>query len=205
MNNIEKLYVHDVYNSISNEFSNTRQYPWPVVRKFVNSLDRYSTVCDVGCGNGKNMFRDDLVYFPTDLSIAMCNTAQKQKSHFDITQSNVLSLPFKDNTFDAVMCIACIHHLNSAERRARAVYECARILKHGGKLLISVWANSEKYGSGDQYIGWNTHDQKRFYHLFDEKELRVLCDFQCDIIYEKHNYYLQATSSKQVIQHSTPF
>ena len=163
MNEIEQKYVHDVYNSISKEFSSTRKYAWPHVKKFIDSITRFSLVCDVGSGNGKNMYRNDLTYFATDLSEQMCELSSKKTNN--ICQSNVLSLPFNDNTFDTVISIACIHHLNTEERRRKAIEECKRILKPGGSMLISVWANSEKYGLGDQFIKWNKHETKRYYHL----------------------------------------
>ena len=188
MNEIEKQYVYNVYNSISEEFSSTRQYAWPCVKKFINSLPIYSLVCDVGSGNGKNMFRNDLEYFATDISEYMCELSSKKTNN--VCQSNILSLPFNDSTFDSVISIACIHHLNTAERRKKAIEECKRILKPNGSMLISVWANSDRYGSGDQYIKWNNHETKRYYHLFDKDELSGLCDFKHEIIYEKHNYYI---------------
>ena len=40
MNEIEKHYVYNVYNSISEEFSSTRQYAWPYVKQFINSLNK---------------------------------------------------------------------------------------------------------------------------------------------------------------------
>ena len=188
MNLIEKQYVYDVYNSISDEFSSTRQYPWPLVKQYINNIKKYDVVCDVGSGNGKNMFRNDLTYFATDLSEYMCKLSSKKTNN--VCQSNILSLPFNDNTFDSVISIACIHHLNTQERRKKAIDECKRILKPNGTMLISVWANSEKYGSGDQFIKWNNHETNRYYHLFDKGELSNLCDFEHKIIYEKHNYYI---------------
>ena len=188
MNNFEKKYVNDVYNTIYNEFSITRQYPWPFVKKFIESIKTYSLVCDVGSGNGKNIYRNDIEYIATDLSYEMCKMS---KNKTDSVQSNVLSLPFKDNIFDTVISIACIHHLSSHERRQQAINECKRILKTGGNLLISVWANSDKYGSGDQFIKWNKNNDKRYYHLFSYDELKNMCNFNCEIIYEKHNYYIK--------------
>ena len=188
MNGVEYRYVNQVYESIHSEFNHTRQYPWPVVKEFINVLPKYSALCDVGSGNGKNMFRHDLVNVSTDFSYEMCKLSQ---SRSDSIQSNVLSLPFQDNTFDAVICIACIHHLSTEKRRKKAIDECKRILKTDGKMLISVWSNSEKYGSGDQFIRWNKHHEKRYYHLFNRQELQSLCNFDCKIFYNHYNYYVQ--------------
>jgi ubiquinone/menaquinone biosynthesis C-methylase UbiE len=188
MNEFESRYVNNVYNSISNEFSHTRQFPWPIVKSFVNSLEPNSLVCDVGSGNGKNIYRTDIVHIATDLSVEMCTLSSKKA---DTLQSNVLSLPFKNNTFDAVISIACVHHLSSHERRKKAVTECKRILKPNGKLLISLWSESEKYGTGDQFIKWNKHNEKRYYHLFNEQEVKEICSFNCEVLYERYNYYIK--------------
>jgi len=40
-----------------------------------------------------------------------------------------LSLPYKDDCFDAVLSIAVIHHIATTERRVRAIRELARILR----------------------------------------------------------------------------
>lgn len=187
MNKIEEHNVRDVYNNIAKEFSDTRQYAWPIVKDFVNNIEQYNLVCDVGSGNGKNMFRTDLMYIATDFSEEMCKLS-KRKS--DTVQSNVLSLPFRDQTFDAVMCIACIHHLSTDERRYNSIKECLRILKPNGKLLISVWSNSKKYGDGDQYIKWNNNETKRFYHLYSKEECKNLCEeFNLNLKYDKYNFY----------------
>lgn len=40
--------------------------------------------------------------------VKICNTRG-----FEVLTSNCLQLPFRDSTFDAVICIAVIHHLAS--------------------------------------------------------------------------------------------
>lgn len=40
----------------------TRQSNWGIVNKFLNMLPEYSVVIDVGCGNGKYLVRNDLLY-----------------------------------------------------------------------------------------------------------------------------------------------
>ena len=102
MNYIEDNFVHNVYDKICHEFDITRQYAWPPVAKFVKDIPSMSLVCDAGCGNGKNMLRDDLMYVGTDLSSGMCKLTQTNKK-IDIIQSNILTLPFNDNTFDYVI------------------------------------------------------------------------------------------------------
>jgi len=43
------------------------------------------------------------------------------------------SLPYRDRSFDAAICIAVLHHLASPERRYAAVAELVRITRHGEK------------------------------------------------------------------------
>lgn len=59
--------------------------------------------------------------------------------------SDNLALPFRDESFDAALSIAVIHHFATTERRVRALRELARILKIGGRLMISVWAMEQRH------------------------------------------------------------
>lgn len=66
-----------------------------------------------------------------------------RKREFQVQISNCLSLPYRDNLFDAAISIAVIHHLSTEERRKRAIFEIIRILKPNGKCLIYVWAKEQ--------------------------------------------------------------
>ena len=48
-----------------------------------------------------------------------------------------MALPYKDDCFDAVVSIAVIHHIATTERRVRALRELARVLRVGGRIIIS--------------------------------------------------------------------
>ena len=47
-----------------------------------------------------------------------------------------MALPYKDDSFDAVLSIAVIHHIATTERRVRALRELARVLRVGGRIII---------------------------------------------------------------------
>ena len=69
-----------------------------------------------------------------------------------------LNLPLKDESLDAALSIAVIHHIATVERRVRALRELARVLRVGGKVMISVWAMEQKhrkFGSQDVLIPWH--------------------------------------------------
>ncbi|ESN94328.1 hypothetical protein HELRODRAFT_69129, partial [Helobdella robusta] len=141
-----------VYNTIAPHFSRTRHSPWPSVVNFLNRLDPYAIVLDVGCGNGKylNTRKSDLFMIGCDASPTLC---QIGSSVGEVQICNVVALPYPDCTFDACICIAVLHHLASQERRSLAIKEIVRVLKVGGQALIYVWAMEQDFaGVKSKYL-----------------------------------------------------
>ncbi|PLT35131.1 class I SAM-dependent methyltransferase [Bacillus sp. V5-8f] len=103
-------------------------------------LKTESIVLDIATGGGhvvKAIAPYAAQVFATDLTLKMLETA---KRHLEQTQTNVFyviadaeSLPFLDNTFDAVTCRIAPHHFSHPEE---FVKEAARVLKQGGKFLL---------------------------------------------------------------------
>ncbi|XP_045603225.1 alkylated DNA repair protein alkB homolog 8 isoform X2 [Procambarus clarkii] len=142
---LERDHVLQVYDQIAEHFSVTRHKPWPQVLEFVCSLQLGSFFLDVGCGNGKYMgHNNQLFQIGCDTSselMKICNTRG-----FEVLTCNCLQLPFRDYLFDAVVCVAVIHHLATEERRVAAVAEIVRVLNVGGRGLIYVWAMEQQRG-----------------------------------------------------------
>jgi SAM-dependent methyltransferase len=61
-----------------------------------------------------------------------------QQSGFDgkATQGSILEAPFADQSFDFVVAIGCLHHTGDLKK---AIAECHRLLKPGGKLVFMVY------------------------------------------------------------------
>lgn len=172
----EQKYVHNTYNTIASQFSNSRYKPWEKVKFFLEKLSEDSIMVEVGCGNGKNLGISKGKSIGCDICPNLIEIA-KNKGH-NVVLADALTLPFVDNFCDAVISIAVIHHFTTKERRIKAINEMIRICKPGGKILIYVWAKTT--GNADSFIKWN--DSKgsdifvnRYYHLFEEKELDNLC------------------------------
>lgn len=88
---------------------------------------------------------------------------------FEVCQSDCLYLPYKDGSLDAAISIAVIHHLSTDERRKRAIYELARVLKTNGKCLIYVWAKEQERNSTQTtYLRYNSSKKKNV-SLYAEK------------------------------------
>ena len=188
-NNFETEKVHNVYNLISKHFSTTRKIIWPKVQDFIDSFHSQSLILDVGCGNAKNMgSRKDCSYIGIDTCKNLMEQAKFQEN-CSFTVGNCIDLPFTNELFNYVMCIAVIHHLSTEERRLKALEEISRVLKLGGEALIYVWAYEqprfENEPTQDVNVKWllqkkysknkeNDEIFYRYYHLFRENELENL-------------------------------
>ena len=184
MNNLERDYVYDTYNVIGEHFSNTRHYVWPNVKSYIDKIEPGSLIADIGCGNGKNMYRDDCVIQGLDFCDKFVEICKKKNKN--VILGNCISTPFKDNSFDYTLSVAVIHHLSTSSRRLKAIEELIRITKPGGKIFIQVWGYScKKSEKQDAMIEWNLQKKyidggkknikiNRYYYLFMDNELKEM-------------------------------
>lgn len=136
---IEKKYVHGVYDAIAPHFSSTRFAKWPKVACFLDSLVPGSLIIDAGCGNGKYLGLNPRCFFVgCDLSSPLVSICSQRGN--EVLVGDTLQLPCRTGFFDAAISIAVLHHLSTEERRRKAVEELARVVAAGGKILITVWA-----------------------------------------------------------------
>ncbi|KAL3267018.1 hypothetical protein HHI36_011165 [Cryptolaemus montrouzieri] len=150
---LENAYVHDVYEQF---YDNPHSRPWPKVKTFLENLEPGSIVCDVGCGNGKYLNVNNSIFnIGGDKSRRLITVAREKDNEVIILDN--LSLPFRDSSLDAVISIAVVHHLATTERRINAIRELARVLRIGGRIIISVWAMEQshrKFESQDVLVPW---------------------------------------------------
>ena len=155
------------------------QYNWSWVDDFINNLPRNSLIYDVGCGNGKNMTNKRYEFFGIDNSPKFLDIC-KEKS-LNVIRADMYNLPFKEQSADAVICISSLHQLSTYEKRKQTLAEIQRVLKPGGKGLISVWSirqperikNTFKtYGDNIvNYYDENEKPYKEYYYIFRLNEL----------------------------------
>ncbi|KAJ6791788.1 alkylated DNA repair protein alkB-like protein 8 [Iris pallida] len=136
---IEKRYVHRVYDAIAPHFSATRFAKWPKVADFLNSLHSGSFVLDAGCGNGKYLgFNADCFYVGCDISPPLVDICAG-RGH-EVMVADAVNLPYRSNFCDSAISIAVLHHLSTGSRRRKAIEELVRVVRKGGLVLITVWA-----------------------------------------------------------------
>jgi ubiquinone/menaquinone biosynthesis C-methylase UbiE len=118
------------------------------VAKYLRSLDLElgpdSTVLDAGSGTGiVTMSLLDSGFKPRqvvalDLSFNSLRVSREQLAKkkryapIDVTQGNILTLPFEDGTFDLVMTCGVLEYVNLDD----GLKELSRVLKPSGKLVL---------------------------------------------------------------------
>lgn len=197
--------LQEVYNKIAPHFDKTRTYIWDGVKEFTENLPPNSIILDAGCGNGKNMYRKDLLYLGFDFSCEMLKYCYRNGKQ-NIILHNILTLPYRNNYFDYTLSVAVIHHLKSENNKISAIKELIRVTKPGGKIFIQVWNKKKKLGkqfhqiNGNHYlVEWNntkkTKKYMRYYYLFTLGDcLRLLKKIKFikiqSIKYEKNNWVI---------------
>jgi len=96
-------------------------------------------VLEVGCGNSRTVswifspVRRGYRYVGSDISLKRLFLAKKVIPPGDFVQCSVLNLPFREETFHAVLGFGVFHHL---ENPMAAIEHCARKVKRNGFLAM---------------------------------------------------------------------
>lgn len=137
---LEGSYVADVYERIAPHFDETRHAMWSGVKRFLDSIPIGSLLYDIGCGNGKYLLperNDGLIKIGADRCLGLCEIAAGKGCC--VVRGDALGAPLRPGA-DAVISIAVLHHMSTAERRRRAVEEIASLLRVGGRACVTVWS-----------------------------------------------------------------
>ena len=182
-----KKQLEKTYNTIAEDFDNTRHKPWEEVVQFLKTIkDKNAAILDLGCGNGRHLKAAKEIGFKNliavDFSLSFLDIVRKNIHEAKIIQSDLTDLSeIESNSIDAILYIASLHHLPTQKECMKSLDECYRILKQKGKIIISCWSsNNEKFQkikdkNNDIMHTWDKK-HKRFYHLFSENELTKLLE-----------------------------
>jgi ubiquinone/menaquinone biosynthesis C-methylase UbiE len=141
-----------------------------------------AVVADVGTGTGfvlRGLLERaaELVGFdesPQMLAVARGNFAAYP--HVQFRQAEGQHLPEADNTFDAVFANMYLHH---APDPAAAIVEMVRILKPGGKLVITDLDTHEeawmRQAMSDRWLGFAREDVQTWYEAAGLTEVDIDC------------------------------
>jgi SAM-dependent methyltransferase len=178
--------------------------PWGRVYRFVEErairsalqpLARSGRVVDVACGTGritallvKEGFAEVV---GSDVAPAMMDVAKRQLPQIKFFQGDATSLPFDNNSFDAVTCIGLLMHLDPTTRVA-VLKELARISR--GPLVVQYG----RVGALLQFTTWVIgRPAGGVRYPVDERELRQ--DLERSGLRERARYWALRPISSSVI------
>jgi alkylated DNA repair protein alkB family protein 8 len=184
------------YNRIAKQFSASRAHFWPELEFLKNELPPAGEILDIGCGNGRLLQilqNSALQYTGIDSAQNLLNEAKFLHPDKKFMLADALALPFADQTFDAVVSLAVLHHVPSAKMRSKFFSETARVLKPGGILVITVWnfwrprwlkkligsfiakiLHPETCDLGDIFLTFGQDKTPRYLHALTKRELSSL-------------------------------
>mgnify|MGYP001181286392 CR=1 FL=1 len=126
-------------------------------------------ILELGCGPGANLWylaREGFMVYGMDGSSTAIEKCRKRLDSEvpgwigDLYVGDIISLPYDNNFFDAVIDLEAITH-NSFEDSKRIYSEAARVLKSKGKIFsrtFSVGTWGDKTGKNLGHNAWNISD-----------------------------------------------
>lgn len=181
----------EVWNSIAKKWNEFRETPSPSVTEFLK--DKTGNILDLGCGSGRNFsaVNPSSKVYAVDFSKEMLKyTEEKAKKlglEIETKESETDKLDHKDNFFDATICVAVLHCIESKEKRKDTLKEIFRTLKKGSSAFISVWGKKSprlKNKTKECFVTWTVENDKdfrkeegaikeeRYTYIYDIEELK---------------------------------
>lgn len=141
-------------------------------------------VLDLGCGTGRNaiyLLKNGFDVTATDISETGLQVTEKKarKLGYDIktNRHDMRKMPFKDNTFDAILCSWVCGHGTHKDMVEHSL-EMIRVVKSGGLIFVDYPSKMDKmYGVGDEiekdtFLNNMPGEEKIPHHYSDEIEIR---------------------------------
>ncbi len=178
------------------------RHGWPVegatpdVERLARRLGsgRERKALDLGCGEGRHTIllarlgydATGLDYEPLALGKARA-FARRAGVRARFVEGNALDLRFPPGAFDLVLDYGCFHHVVRRDW-PRYLRQAARILRPGGRLILSVFSTKYRHHEGERRTrNWVVH-RNHYDHFFTRAEIRDAFSKTFDIlaILEEH-------------------
>jgi len=140
------------YDSVASEYAekfrdemDDKPFDRECLDRLAREVGALGLICDMGCGPGqiaRYLHRQGVPTLGVDLSSRMIAEAQRLNPDIHFHQADMLVLPDSDNSWGGIAAFYCIIHI-PRESIIDALRELSRVLKPGGKLLITFHIGSE--------------------------------------------------------------
>ena len=151
-----------IYNSISQKFSQTRKKPWPEQLILLDTIKGYIQltwkekikILDVGCGSWRLAwyFLENLPiefeYSWVDISSGLLEIAKKTyfwQKNINFFEKDMTNLDFWQQSFDIIIGLASFHHLENEADRILTLKNFYKILDYQWVLFLTNWNLWQKY------------------------------------------------------------
>lgn len=142
---------------------------WEALARTVLPLFEVGDVLDIASGDGvlaELLSPHAKRYVCIDTSARVVAAAGERLRRFpnvEVREGDMHALPFKDNSFDLVVLM---HALTYSAQPAQAVAEAARVLRRGGRVLLSSLAKHEHRAVVEAYghvnLGFTAKELRKF-------------------------------------------
>ncbi|KEZ94127.1 class I SAM-dependent methyltransferase [Nonlabens ulvanivorans] len=151
-----------------------------------NRYHPQQSILDAGCGKGRNLkwfYDNDFEIYGNDVDCDFLAFAKAKypKSKANFINSNLDELPYKNGSFDHVLCCAVLHFAKSEKQFTEMFKELIRVLKPGGTLLIRMASNIGLDGNAP-IVRFKDNGQKGTYYLTRERIALLLSEFQLELL-----------------------
>ncbi|MEX0665503.1 MAG: class I SAM-dependent methyltransferase [Acidimicrobiia bacterium] len=177
--------VRDGYDAIAANYLADRPLDAPdveLLRELGARLAPNNRVLDAGCGAGvpvtKWLVDSDLQAFGLDVSRNQLGLAQDLVVGAALTQADLVDLPFRDNSFQAVVSYYAIIHVPREQHR-HVFEELHRVTERGGLALLCLGANDiPEDHDPESWLGvpmfWSHFDAQTNLEMLQHAGLEVL-------------------------------
>lgn len=189
---------NNFYQSVSKEFSKSRQKPWVGWDRLVDIIGNHHKgkykILDLGCGNGRfyDFVKGKILncdYLGCDINNDLIIGAKEKHSNrkgsnakFEITDifEDIKCIKGK---YNLVVGFGITHHIPNSDYRKQWFLDISKLLATKSILTLTFWKFNKN--SGDYLIGWSNKDVARYCHQYSKKELYDLIQ-----LYKKHQIKL---------------
>ncbi|MBC8434984.1 class I SAM-dependent methyltransferase [archaeon] len=164
-----------VWNKIAQKWEEMRKVPFEQDLEFIKK--QKGKMLDLGCGSGRNFYKKkDLEIYGIDFSKKMIGYAKESRIAKELKVMENEEIPYKNNFFDAAVCIAVLHCVETNKQREKMIKELFRVLKPKSEALITVWGKNEprvKNRPQESFVPWTIGKRKykRYTYLYKKEEL----------------------------------
>lgn len=197
----------NVWESIAESWNLYRQRPMKISEKMAQEW-KSGKIMDIGCGNCRNLLpfaKKGFDCYGIDFSKKMVKLAKiflkKEHAKAKIVSEMAEKLPYRDCFFDYCLMIKILPCIKSAEARNMALNELRRVLKNGGKAIITIWNKRNfKYllSRKEAMVPWGIKPKNgkgkmfmRYYYMYTPSEIQKILISKGFVILDSSNPFIE--------------